>query len=62
MQSFEDLSISTYSDKIVDVCAKEDAMAINCDFLLVHTLFKSNCFATFTSKESAHGSVPCTSC
>ena len=41
-KSVEDLSICTcYDDKIVNVCAKEDAMAINCDFQKFHILFSN---------------------
>jgi len=59
-KSVEDWSICTCYDKIVNVCAKDDAVVIDCD--LLHTLFKPNCFTPFTLKESAHGSVPRTSC
>jgi len=40
-KSAEDLSISTCYEKIVNVCAKEDVMVIDCDFphpLPFHTL------------------------
>jgi len=47
-KNVEESSMCTCYDKIVNVCAKEDAMVINYDF--PRTLFKSNRFTPFTLK------------